>query len=172
MEKGLIHIYTGDGKGKTTAALGLCYRAASRGYKVGFTSFMKDFDSGEFLCEGVFTLFKSAPFNGFLSQMSPSEIEVAKKEANDKLKELFLIARKECYDLIALDEVLVAASCGIVDKELLIDLLKSKPDCLEVVMTGRNCPEELFEYADYISEIKALRHPYDKGVCARKGIEY
>lgn len=172
MEKGLIHIYTGNGKGKTTAAVGLCCRAAARGYKVGFTSFMKDFDSGEFLCENGFTLFKSAPFKGFLSQMSPDEIEAAKKEANDKLKELFHIAHSEGYDLIALDEVLVAVSAGLIDKALLIDLLKNKPDFLEVVMTGRNCPEELFAYADYISEIKAVKHPYEKGISARKGIEY
>lgn len=172
MEKGLIHIYTGDGKGKTTAAVGLCYRASSRGYKVGFTSFMKDFSSGECLCEKDFTIFKSAPFAGFLPQMSCEEIKKAKKEANAKLQEIFYVARSECYDLIALDEVLVAAKCGIIDKELLIGLLKDKPDFLEVVMTGRDCPEELFEYADYVSEIKAVRHPYEKGISARKGIEY
>ncbi len=172
MKKGLIHIYTGDGKGKTTAAVGLCYRAALRGYKVGFTSFMKDFSSGECLCENAFTIFKCTPFEGFLPQMSPSEVEAARKEANAHLKEIFNIALTECYDLIALDEALVAAKCGIVDKDLLIGLLKNKPDFLEVVMTGRDCPEELFEYADYISEIKAVRHPYEKGIGARYGIEY
>ena len=172
MEKGLIHIYTGDGKGKTTAAVGLCYRAALRGYKVGFTSFMKDFSSGECICENIFTIFKFTPFEGFLPQMSPSQIDEAKKEANAHLKEIFNIALTERYDLIALDEVLVAAQCGIVDKELLIGLLKNKPDFLEVVMTGHDCPEELFKYGDYISEIKAVRHPYEKGITARKGIEY
>ena len=172
MEKGLIHIYTGDGKGKTTAAVGLCYRAALRGYKVGFTSFMKDFSSGECLCEKTFSIFKCSPFEGFLPQMSPTEIDEARKEANAHLKKIFNIAHAECYDLIALDEVLVAAKYGIVDKELLISLLKNKPDFLEVVMTGRDCPEELFEYGDYISEIKAVRHPYDKGIDARRGIEY
>ncbi len=172
MEKGLIHIYTGDGKGKTTAAVGLCYRAALRGYKVGFTSFMKDFSSGECLSQKTFTIFKFAPFEGFLPQMFPSQIDEAKKRANTHLEEIFNIALTERYDLIALDEVLVAAKCGIVDKELLIGLLKDKPDFLEVVMTGRDCPEELFEYADYVSEIKAVRHPYEKGISARKGIEY
>ena len=172
MEKGLIHIYTGDGKGKTTAAVGLCYRAALNGYKVGFTSFMKDFSSGECLCDNLFTIFKSTPFVGFLPQMSTCQIEKARKEANTHLKEIFNIALTECYDLIALDEVLVAAKCGIIDKELLTGLLKDKPDFLEVVMTGRDCPEELFECGDYISEIKAVRHPYEKGICARKGIEF
>lgn len=172
MEKGLIHIYTGDGKGKTTAAVGLCYRASLNGYKVGFTSFMKDFSSGECLCDNLFTIFKSTPFEGFLPQMSQPEIDEAKKAANTHLKEIFNIALTEHYDLIVLDEVLVAAKCGIVDKELLIGLLKDKPDFLEVVMTGRDCPEELFECGDYISEIKAVRHPYEKGICARKGIEY
>ena len=172
MEKGLIHIYTGDGKGKTTAAVGLCYRASLSGYKVGFTSFMKDFSSGECLCDNLFTIFKSTPFEGFLPQMSQPEIDEAKKAANTHLKEIFNIALTEHYDLIVLDEVLVAAKCGIVDKELLAALLENKPDFLEVVMTGRDCPEELFECGDYISEIKAVRHPYEKGICARKGIEF
>ena len=173
MEKGLIHIYTGSGKGKTTAAVGLCYRCAKCGFKVGFTSFMKDFESSEVKCgSDCFTIFKHTPLCGFWCDLTDEEKTAASISANQALSEIFHIAKEESYDLIALDEVLVAADLGCIDTALLYGLLKSKPPTLEVVMTGATCPKELFDIADYISEIKCVRHPYEKGIAARKGIEF
>lgn len=172
MEKGLIHIYTGNGKGKTTSAVGLCYRCFKCGYKVGFTSFMKDFESGELLGNDCFTVFRHTPFEGFWCEKNNEEKKLARENANNTLKEIFRIAEEEAYDLIALDEVLVAASLGCIDTALLCDLLKNKPPTLEVVMTGATCPKELFDLADYISEINCVRHPYEQGIPARHGIEW
>ena len=172
MKKGLIHIYTGSGKGKTTAAVGLCYRCYKSGFKVGFTSFMKDFTSSECIDCDCFNVFHHTPFKGFWCDMTNEEKAIASDAANRALADIFRIAEDEDYDLIALDEVLVAASLGCVDISLLCELLENKPSALEVVMTGGTCPEELLDYADYISEIKCIRHPYEKGVPARKGIEF
>lgn len=172
MNKGYIHIYTGSGKGKTTAAVGLCYRCSKSGFKVGFTSFMKDFTSSECIDCTCFTIFRHTSFQGFWCDMSDEEKKTAALDANKALSDIFRIAKDEKYDLIALDEVLMAASLGCIDTALLCNLLKNKPDSLEVVMTGNICPEELYDYADYISEIKCIRHPYQKGVQARKGIEF
>lgn len=171
MEKGLIHIYTGGGKGKTTAAVGLSLRCCRRGYKVGFTSFLKDFESGELLGDCPFTVLRQPPFKGFWKDLTNKEKEDTRKRYSEFLSEIFCIAEKENYDLIVLDEVLVATSLGAVDTAFLIEILKNKPRSLEVVMTGANCPEELFPLADYISEIKCIKHPYNKGVGARDGIE-
>lgn len=169
---GLIHIYTGSGKGKTTAAVGLCYRCFKGGFKVGFTSFMKDFTSSECLDDGCFHIFRHSPFCGFWCNMNDCEKESAREAANNALCEVFRIATEESYDLIALDEVLVAADLGCIDTNLLYELLQNKPAKLEVVMTGATCPEKLFDIADYISEIKCVRHPYEKGIKARRGIEF
>ena len=172
MEKGLIHIYTGSGKGKTSAAVGLCVRCSGQGYKVGFTSFMKDFESGELKHDLPFTVFRHTPMCGFWKDLDADKKTRAKKCAENALKEIFKAAEDESYDLIVLDEVLVAASLGCIDTTLLKGLLSTKPDTLEVVMTGATCPDEILEMADYISEIKAIRHPFEKGIQARKGIEY
>lgn len=172
MKKGLIHIYTGDGKGKTTAAVGLCYRCSMNGFKVGFTSFLKDFESGECTCESCFTILRHKPFKGFWQDLSPEEREIARQESNKALQDIFRIATEEGYDLIVLDEVLMAASLGVVDTKLLLTLLKEKPAGLEVAMTGATCPTELSEIADYVSEIRCVKHPYKCGISARKGIEY
>ena len=172
MEKGLIHIYTGSGKGKTSAAVGLCIRCSGQGYKVGFTSFMKDFESGELKHNLPFTVFRHTPLLGFWKDLDKDKKLCAKESAENALKEIFRIVKDEKYDLIALDEVLVAASLGCVDTMLLKELILTKPNGLEVVMTGAMCPGEILELADYISEINPIRHPYEKGIQARRGIEY
>lgn len=172
MDRGLIHIYTGNGKGKTTAAVGLCYRCSMDGFKVGFTSFLKNFGSGECKCESCFTIFRHTPFKGFWSDLSAEEKLALQQTSNSAMQNIFRIAAEERYDLIVLDEVLMAASLGAVDTQLLLTLLSDKPTGLEVVMTGAVCPAELLEVADYISEVKCVKHPYERGVCARKGIEY
>ncbi len=172
MEKGLIHIYTGSGKGKTSAAVGLCMRCSGQGYKVGFTSFMKDFESGELKLDLPFTVFRHTPMCGFWKDLEEEKKLCAKKSAENALKNIFRIAKDENYDMIVLDEVLVAASLGCVEVSLLKELIINKPEELELVMSGAICPDEILVLADYISKIDAVRHPYEKGISARRGIEY
>ena len=171
MEKGYIHIYTGDGKGKTTAAVGLCYRCANRGFKVGITSFLKDFDSGEYLGNPPFHIFKALPFKGFWRDKNESEKANLKAEAKERLAFIFQTAKEDSYDCIALDEIFDAISVGCIKESDLLTYLTEKPIGLEVILTGRTPSEAFYELADYISEIKAIKHPYTKGVKARVGIE-
>lgn len=172
MDKGLIHIYTGSGKGKTSAAVGLCMRCSGQGYKVGFTSFMKDFESGELKPDLPFTVFHHTPMCGFWKDLDNKKKLCAKESAENALNEIFRIAKDENYDMIVLDEVLVAASLGCVDTKLLKEFISNKPEGLELVLTGAICPDEILDLADYISIIDAVRHPYERGIPARRGIEY
>ncbi len=169
--RGLIHIYCGNGKGKTTAALGLCLRAHGRGKRALWTSFLKDYNSGEFLSDTPFTLYRGVPVTKFCWSMTPEERETAKKEHSERLEALFEIARDEAYDLLVLDEAIGAAEAGLLRTDRLLALLKAKPERLEVVLTGRNPAPELIDAADYVSEMRVIKHPYQQGVGARRGIE-
>ena len=172
MDRGLVHIYCGDGKGKTTAALGLALRACGRGKKVLMLQFLKGHDTGELKSiEHIpnFEVIKGPEKIKFLSAMDEKE----KSEARDMYGKLFEKATKKAdeYDMLILDEAIGAVGGGIIDKNRLVDFIKNKPKKLELVLTGRNPDSELMALADYISEIKKVRHPYDKGITARKGIE-
>ena len=167
---GLIHIYTGNGKGKTTAALGLILRASGRGLKV----VLKGRETGELrtlsLLPGV-TVFRGKPLTKFSFQMNEQEKAEVLQSHNAFIQELASYCRKEETDLLVLDEVIGACGTHLLDESLLIDFLKHKPEHLEVVMTGRNPSPELLELADYVSEICKRKHPFDKGIPAREGIE-
>ena len=168
MEKGLVHIYCGDGKGKTSAAIGLAVRAAGNGMKVLFTRFLKTEDSGELK---------------ILDQISGIEVihlktlsEQEKKEMSEMYfrlwKEILVDVRKEEYDVLVMDEFMAAYNYGLIPNEDAITFLKEKPEKMEIVLTGRNPDMQLIELADYVSEIKKRKHPFDRGIYARKGIEY
>lgn len=169
---GLIHLYCGDGKGKTTAAMGLALRAAAHGLPVVITQFLKDGTSGE--CQilrglpGV-TVLAANPCGKFSFQMNESE----RAETADCLTRLFreAVDRAESPGLLILDEVCAAVSCGFLKEDEIVRFLGAKPASLEVVLTGRDPSEKLCEKADYITEMKKRRHPYDKGIAAREGIE-
>lgn len=170
---GLIHIYCGDGKGKTSAATGLAMRAAGRGKQVVVARFLKTDDSGEveilrripeiilLPCEKTF---------GFVSSMD----EETKKQAAAYNLGLFERAAMlaEDADMVVLDEIMAAVNYDMVPEQKVLDFLSGRPERLEVVMTGRNPKESLLEAADYVSEIQKRKHPYDRGILARKGIEY
>ncbi len=172
-EKGLVHIYCGDGKGKTSAAIGLAVRAAGRGKKVLISRFLKTDDSGEVMIlkeiPGITVLPCEKSF-GFLFRMS----EEQKKEAASYYQEQFekTVKMAERYDLLILDEMMASISGKMVPEERVLQFLQEKPENLEVVLTGRNPSDRLKEEADYISEILAVRHPYEQGIPAREGIEY
>lgn len=175
MEFGLIHIYCGDGKGKTTAAMGLGMRAAGRSKKVLLTQFLKSNKTGELnsiekLSE-FFHVVKGVPAKKFVWNMNEEEKLEVKKEHTNRFREVTKKAIEEEYDLLILDEIIATINRDFVMLTEVIDFLKNKPKGLEVVMTGRNPKEELIELADYVSEIKAIKHPYNKGIKSRVGIE-
>ena len=171
--KGLVHIYCGDGKGKTSAALGLALRAAGRGKKVLIARFLKHEDSGELLSlrhvPGITVLPIERSF-GFVFAMD----EETKKEAASYYEGLFDRAQalSADWDVLILDEIMAAVNTGMVPEEQVVSFLKERPEGLEVVMTGRNPSKALLSMADYVSEIRKLRHPYERGIGAQEGIEY
>jgi cob(I)alamin adenosyltransferase len=171
-QKGYIQVYTGDGKGKTTAAIGLAVRAAGRGQRTFIGQFMKGMFYGEL----------EALKDNWLIEIKQFGWEncIRKDQVNDTHKEITRNGLEECrkkmlggtYNLIILDEILVAQWFGlIIEKELLI-FVDQKPAETELVLTGRNASEGVLEKADLITEMKNIRHYFDDGVQARKGIEY
>ena len=170
---GLIHIYCGDGKGKTTAAVGLTLRSAGAGNPVVFTQFFKDGSSSEISLlrqiSGISVLHADT-VGGFWKRMTAEQ----QTQARQDYTELFHIAceRAKNMDLLVLDEVISACNHGTVPEEALLEFLQNKPENLEVVLTGRNPSEALLAQADYVTEMKKIKHPFDRGVLARKGIEY
>lgn len=174
--KGLVHIYTGDGKGKTTAALGLGMRAYGRGLKVLLIQFLKGAFTGEIetikKLEPGFMIYRGEEIKKFTCDMNEKELEEAKKVQMRILKFALDEMIKNKWDVIILDEIMAAISCEMVRLKDVEELVKSKPENLEIVMTGRDAPKELIELSDYVSEIKAIKHPMDNGTKARKGVEY
>jgi len=173
--KGLVHIYTGTGKGKTTAAIGLGIRAYGRGFKVMLVQFLKTMDSGELYTfkklEPDFVVIRGKGPEKFTWKMTAEEKEEARREQLKLLEKADEALRSGEWDLVIMDEIFGAISAGLVDKEEVIRLVREKPDKPELVLTGRNAPPELIELADYVSDIQAVKHPMEKGVPARKGIE-
>ena len=173
MERGLIHIYCGDGRGKTTAAVGLAVRAAGRGLRVLISGFLKTEDSGEVevlqAIPGITVLPCERNF-GFLFRMSPEQKREAARYFQGQFEKTAAMAQD--YDLLILDEIMASVNGGVVKEESVLQFLEEKPEGLEVVLTGRDPSEELMAKADYISRIQAVRHPYEQGVTAREGIEY
>lgn len=173
-DKGLIHIYCGENKGKTTAAVGLAVRSFGSGFKVIFCQFLKTSPSGElnsFEKLGIKAYRITKP-KGFTWEMSEEELSTLKQEHNKLFKEVIsLIDGDGDKTLLVCDELIGAYVGGHIDKDMVMDFLNNKPKNLEVVLTGRNPGEELLEIADYITEMKKIKHPMDKGINARKGIE-
>lgn len=172
--KGLVHIYEGDGKGKTTAAIGISIRLAGSGGRVLFTQFLKDDSSSE---RNILMKIQNIDYRaisenfGFVFKMSPETRQRAREAYNGLLISCIETVTKEDYRMLVLDEVIDAYHTNLIDRQLLLDFLSNKPEALEVVMTGRDSDELLVEHADYISEIKKIKHPYDSGLPARIGIE-
>ena len=170
--KGCVHIYCGDGKGKTTCIMGLTVRAAGSGKKILLHQFLKDNDSSErIIIEKIpnITVIPGAKLDKFTFQMNEEELAQLHEE-NDKMLDR-LIAMAGDYDMLVMDESVYAMSMGLLSEEKMIEFLKNRPEHLEVVMSGRNPSEKLQEYADYVSEIKKIKHPFDKGLSSRLGIE-
>jgi len=175
MKNGMIHVYIGDGKGKTTAAMGLGIRAAGSGSKVHLTQFLKDGNSNELKCLRLLENFslsdapKSLPF---CFQMTDDEKKRYKEYAATLFNEAKQLVKRGEVQLVILDEVLDAVLLNIISENDLICLLNERADDVEIVLTGRQASDRILEIADYVSKMQKEKHPYDKGVMAREGIEW
>lgn len=174
MERGFIHIYCGDGKGKTTTAMGLCTRAAGYGYKVLIYQFMKNNQTSERkVLEQIerITFVDGLDQEKFSFQMTPEEKKERKAYYEEQFDKVTQKAEREKYDLLLLDELIYTIRAGLFEEEKLLSYLREKPESLEVVLTGQGPSDELIAAADYVSEIRKVKHPFDQGLPARRGIE-
>lgn len=168
---GLLHIYCGDGKGKTTASLGLAVRALGAGMRVCFVQFMKGGETAELNTLRHLpdiTVLRCDKQYGFFNNMSEKE----KTEITDCHNQLISDAFRTGADMIILDEFNLAYGYGLMDKAIAEQQILHGREKSEIILTGRNPDEAFVQAADYVSEIICVKHPYEKGITARKGIEY
>ena len=172
---GRIHIYYGNGKGKTTCSMGLAVRAAGCGKKVLIIQFMKTGKSSEIkTLENIpgIEVMDAPRMKKFSFNMTDDEKQEMLEADNAVLEEICQKVADGGYDLLIMDECLGSCHKGFLDEQLLIDFLRNKPEHLEVVMTGRHPDDTLMEIADYVTEMHKVKHPYDEGIMARRGIEF
>jgi cob(I)alamin adenosyltransferase len=172
---GLIHVYTGDGKGKTTAAVGLAARALGHGMKVCYCSFHKapekyGYTEMQSLRKMGATVCNFAKGHPHLD--TSLDEEVIAKETREAIAALPELLAANCFDLLILDEILISVRDQYLEEKALLDFIRSKPASLELVLTGRGATEAVLELADYVSEVRKIKHPYDRNICSREGIEY
>lgn len=173
--KSCIHIYCGDGKGKTTAAIGLAVRAAGCQKKVLITRFLKTDHSGEVRALGRLPEITVTPCErsfGFFNEMSEDQKKEAGVYYSELLETALELAVSGDFDLLVLDEIMAVCNFGLVHEKRVLEFLAARPKGLEVILTGRNPSDQLIEMADYVSEIRKVKHPFDRGIKARQGIEY
>lgn len=171
----MVHIYYGDGKGKTTAAIGLAVRAAGSRMKVLFVQFLKTEFSGErhtlSHTENISLSFAPVELK-FTFDMDENEkakaAKIFRKIFDDSVTKVFT----EKYDMVVFDEIFSAIEADMISEHDVYEFVSNAPKNLEVVMTGHNPPERILELADYITEMKKIKHPFDRGVTARFGIEF
>ncbi len=171
---GLVHIYCGDGKGKTTCGMGLCTRAAGAGCRVLIYQFMKNNKTSErksLECVPGITFLDGQETVKFSFRMTPEEKEQQKTFYNSELDRVTALAVEGGYDVLFLDETVYTIRAGLLDEEKVLAFLENKPEQLEVILTGQGPSEALMAAADYVSEIRKVKHPFDRNQPARKGIE-
>ncbi|MCX7756796.1 MAG: cob(I)yrinic acid a,c-diamide adenosyltransferase [candidate division WOR-3 bacterium] len=169
----MIQVYTGNGKGKTTAAIGQAIRALGHGYKVLMIQFMKgDPNYGEVKFLKKLKNFKlvQSGLPTFVKKGHPSDEDRKLAQAGISLAEKSIACKK--YQMIILDEINVAIDYGLIDLKTVLKLIKECPKETELILTGRYAPQELIDLADLVSEVKEIKHPYQKGIVSRKGIDY
>lgn len=171
MDKGQIHIYTGNGKGKTTAALGLSLRAVCAGKKVFFGQFIKGMDYSELKVVEYLPGFEIQQFGRdcFIYNEPKEEDILAAREGLNICKE---IIKNKDYDLVVLDELNIALYYKLFPVEEVIEMLENRAEKVEIVITGRYAPQELIDLAHLVTEMKEIKHYYKTGLEARKGIEF
>ncbi len=172
LKKGLIHVYTGNGKGKTTAAIGLGVRAAGDGLKVLMIQFMKGRRYSELDALQQMKNFTVVQFgrDEFVSKEKPAQVDI--DLAQKGLAFAKDVIHNQSYDVVILDEMNVALDYQLIAVDDVLQLLREKPESLELVLTGRYASPEIIKHADVVSEILEIKHPYQKGVQSRKGIDW
>lgn len=173
-ELGLIQVYTGNGKGKTTASLGLAFRASGHGFKTCMIQFMKEnSDYGETKAAQYLPGFKLIQVgrNDFVDLKNPQPIDIELAQNGWKTAQDLILSQK--YDIIILDEINVAMACGMIDCQQVADFLSGlKENRTELVLTGRYAPQLIIDLAHLVTELQEIKHPFAQGVDARKGIDY
>ncbi|MCI7224201.1 MULTISPECIES: cob(I)yrinic acid a,c-diamide adenosyltransferase [Fusobacterium] len=172
LEKGYVQIYTGNGKGKTTAALGLTARAVGNNFKVFFCQFMKGKDYGELKTLASFPTVKHERYGRGIfirkkENVTDEDISLM-RSGYESLKSALLSGE---YDIIIADEIIGTLKFDLISIDEIKFLIKNKPNHVELILTGRNAPEELIELADLVTEMREVKHYFQKGVYARVGIE-
>jgi len=173
LEKGLVQVYTGNGKGKTTAAFGLALRAIGRGLKVYIIQFIKGgFDYGELYMVDKLPNLKLKAFGRgrFVTEKPAGKLDVELAEEALALAEEVIKSGE--YDIVILDEINVALNLKLIKTEKVLELMKNKPQHVELVLTGRYASSQILRAADLVTEMKEVKHPFNRGYQARKGIEY
>jgi|AntAceMinimDraft_9_1070365.scaffolds.fasta_scaffold272929_1 cob(I)alamin adenosyltransferase len=168
----MIQVYTGNGKGKTTAAIGLALRSLGRGRRVALLQFLKLNETGEMRGLSRFENCQVQQFgtSDFITEETAKELD--RQLAQEGCSRAEEILCDKAADLVILDEINVALHLKLIKLERVIDLIAACPPEIELVLTGRDCPPEIISLADYVSEIKEIKHPYRKGIIAREGIEF
>ncbi len=174
LQKGFIQVYTGEGKGKTTAALGLALRAVGRGLRVVMIQFLKgDRETGELKMAQSLSpelLIRPMGRDGFVDRDNPSARDISLAQA--ALNEARKILNENACDLLILDEVNVAVSLGLVEEDAVLKLMDDKPDNMELILTGRGAPASFTEKAQLVTTMQCTKHYFNQGQAARKGIEF
>ncbi len=172
LDVGLVHVYTGSGKGKTTAALGLALRTCGHGLEAYVIQFMKSGRSGETSAAKKLQnlTVKSYGRDEFVDKNHPLEIDI--KLAREALEQARKVVQGGHYDVVILDELIVALDYGLIDLGDVLDMILGKPPHVELILTGRKAPPEIIEVADLVTEMREVKHPHRRGVPARKGIEF
>ncbi|MDY6931236.1 MAG: cob(I)yrinic acid a,c-diamide adenosyltransferase [Halobacteriota archaeon] len=173
IRQGKVHTYTGNGKGKTTAALGLAFRAVGQGLNVHMLQFMKgDGEGGEIAQAKKIPNFTITQFGrpGFVDRFNPDELDI--EIARKGLKYACDLAKSSECDVLILDEIIVAVAWNLIGLNEVLDLIKDRSESVELVLTGRCASEEIIDLSDYVTEMKEIKHPYRDGIKARAGIEY
>lgn len=172
LERGCVQVYTGNGKGKTTAALGLAFRALGRGLRVCFFQFIKGSGTyGEHLLGEKLAPQLTMIRCGRPGWVNTKDITADRQAAQEGLEQARLLLTSGEYDLVVLDEINGAAGFGLIDVDQILELIRLKPERVELVLTGRNAADQIIEAADLVTEMRDVKHYYRAGVPARTGIE-
>jgi cob(I)alamin adenosyltransferase len=172
-QSGLVYVFTGDGKGKTSGALGVVLRALGHGLKAYVIFFMKgDYPYGE---RNILSQLPNAEYISFGSTdfVDPKNVKPqAKQQAHHALDHARDIIINGNYDVVVLDEVNVATAWGLIEADEVLKLVRDKPENMDLILTGRGASTELIEMADLVTECLNIKHPFDRGIMARKGIDW
>lgn len=170
MKKGYVQVYTGDGKGKTTASFGLALRAVCAGYKVYIGQFLKGMKYSELKAPEYLPNLKIEQYGeAHFVHNEPNETDIRK--ANEGLDKIEKIIMSGEYDVVIMEEINVALLYGLFEVERILNIIKNKPESVELVLTGRYANKQIIEAADLVTEMKMIKHYYNEGVQARRGIE-